>query len=77
MATPRQNTKTTLADPHAAVEQLRDALTVHGIVLPSLGVDVGAARRLKLVTLGGVRADVALQLAQALQGTAGGEPDVP
>lgn len=66
-------TKAETVDPHTAVEALRDALTAHDIVLPSLGVDVAAARRLRLVQLGAVRADVALQLARALQMPEGGD----
>ncbi|WP_433448943.1 hypothetical protein ACQPXS_10055 [Streptomyces sp. CA-142005] len=53
-------------DPYTAVETLRTALTEVGIVLPSLGVEL-ASPDLKLVELGRVRADVAVQLAEALR----------
>jgi hypothetical protein len=53
-------------DAVAAVEVLREALTAAGIVLPSLGADT-ASPRLNPVTLGRVRADVALQLAGAIR----------
>lgn len=49
-----------------AVEALREALTTAGIVLPSLGADA-ASPSLNLITLGRVRADVALRLAEAIQ----------
>ncbi|MFJ3794917.1 hypothetical protein ACIPSJ_01375 [Streptomyces sp. NPDC090088] len=54
------------ADPLAAVESLRSALDQAGIVLPSLRVDPGGAA-LGLIDLGRVRANVAAQLAEALQ----------
>lgn len=56
-----------VVDPRTAVEELREALTARGIVLPSLGVDIAAAERLRLVQLGCVRADVARELARALE----------
>ncbi|MDX3133446.1 hypothetical protein PV367_27515 [Streptomyces europaeiscabiei] len=49
-----------------AVEVLREALTAAGIVLPSLGTDL-ASPALNLITLGRVRADVALRLADAVR----------
>ncbi|MDW8806105.1 hypothetical protein P1P68_15245 [Streptomyces scabiei] len=53
-----------------AVEVLREALTTAGIFLPSLGPEL-ASPALNLVTLGRVRADVALRLAEAIRrGTA-------
>ncbi|MGV9338131.1 hypothetical protein [Streptomyces sp. NPDC003688] len=54
------------ADPHAATEALRSALSQAGIVLPSLGPDTGSPA-LRLVELGRVRADVAVRLAEALR----------
>ncbi|MER5392552.1 hypothetical protein [Saccharopolyspora sp. NPDC002686] len=54
------------ADPFAAVESLRDALIGIGIVLPSLQVNQ-VSPHLEMVELGRVRADVAFQLANALQ----------
>lgn len=60
-------TKVPAADPSAAVEQLREALTQADIVLPSLGVDT-AAPSLRLVQLGTVRADVAVKVAAAIRG---------
>ncbi|MGW7673522.1 hypothetical protein BX257_2997 [Streptomyces sp. 3212.3] len=54
-------------DPFTATECLRAALDQAGIVLPSLSVDPGAPS-LRLVELGRVRADVAMRLADALQG---------
>ncbi|WP_406502833.1 hypothetical protein [Streptomyces sp. NBC_00212] len=53
-------------DPYTATETLREALTAAGIVLPSLGTD-GASPHLGLVTLGNIRADVALKLADTLR----------
>lgn len=53
-------------DAKEAVEVLREALTAAGIVLPSLGADT-ASPSLQLVTLGRVRADVALRLADAVR----------
>jgi hypothetical protein len=64
MVTAQQEPDTT--DVTAAVETLRKALTAAGIVLPSLGADA-ASPSLKLITLGRVRADVALRLADAIQ----------
>ncbi|WP_019074462.1 hypothetical protein [Streptomyces hokutonensis] len=49
-----------------AVEVLRGALTLAGIVLPSLGADA-ASPDLNLINLGRVRADVALRLADVLR----------
>ncbi|WP_405773404.1 hypothetical protein [Streptomyces sp. NBC_01538] len=49
-----------------AVEALREALTAAGIVLPSLGADM-ASPSLNLITLGRVRAEVALRLADAIR----------
>ncbi|WP_329116485.1 hypothetical protein [Streptomyces sp. NBC_01465] len=54
------------ADPHEAAESLRASLAAAGIVLPSLAADT-ASPYLSLVTLGSVRADVALDLANALR----------
>ncbi|MEW2116922.1 hypothetical protein AB0945_17335 [Streptomyces sp. NPDC005474] len=59
-------TKKPDADPFAAMESLRAALTEVGIVLPSLRIDL-ASPQLRLVELGRVRADVAARLAEALQ----------
>jgi len=53
-------------DAVTAVEILRDALTAAGIVLPSLALDM-ASPSLNLVTLGRVRADIALRLADAVR----------
>ncbi|WP_328551024.1 hypothetical protein [Streptomyces sp. NBC_00358] len=53
-------------DPFTAVESLRAALDQAGIVLPSLAVDPGSPTP-SLVDLGRARADVIMQLAQALQ----------
>lgn len=52
--------------PYAAVETLRAALDEAGLVLPSLRAD-DASPDLALVELGRVRADVAIQLADALR----------
>jgi hypothetical protein len=49
-----------------AAETLREALTAAGIVLPSLGAD-NASPSLNLVTLGRVRADIALRLADVVR----------
>ncbi|QFQ96916.1 hypothetical protein F9278_12585 [Streptomyces phaeolivaceus] len=49
-----------------AVEALREALMAAGIVLPSLGTEI-ASPALNLVTLGRVRADVALRLAEVVR----------
>lgn len=54
------------ADATAAVEVLREALTAAGIVLPSLATEA-ASPSLELVTLGRVRADVALRLAHIIR----------
>lgn len=56
----------TSADAESAVEALRGALTAAGIVLPSLGAEY-ASPSLSLVTLGRVRSDVALRLAEAIR----------
>ncbi|MFF0183579.1 hypothetical protein [Streptomyces sp. NPDC005244] len=54
-------------DPHTAMEMLREALHDSGqIVFPSLSVDF-VSPELKLVNLGRVRADVAMQLARVLR----------
>ncbi|MFD8967062.1 hypothetical protein ACFV0C_19070 [Streptomyces sp. NPDC059568] len=53
-------------DPFTAVESLRAALDQARIVLPSLGVGAGSPA-LGLVTLGRVRAGVAMRLAEALR----------
>jgi hypothetical protein len=53
-------------DPHTAMESLRAALDTAGIVLPSLAVD-SVYPDLALVDLGRIRADVAVQLADALK----------
>ncbi|WP_329344662.1 hypothetical protein OG866_44595 (plasmid) [Streptomyces sp. NBC_00663] len=63
MTTARKPDTTEAAD---AVEVLRGALTEAGIVLPSLGADT-ASPTLNLVSLGCVRADVALKLAGVLR----------
>jgi hypothetical protein len=54
------------ADPYAAVESLRAALSEAGIVFPSLSVDQ-ASPDLKLVELGRIHVDVADRLAHALR----------
>lgn len=54
------------ADAMAAVDALREALTAAGIVLPSLATDT-ASSSLELVTLGRVRAGVALRLADVIR----------
>ncbi|MEV6542305.1 hypothetical protein [Streptomyces sp. NPDC051665] len=61
----RENTPV-VVDAATAVEALREALTAAGIVLPSLGTD-SASPALNLITLGRVRADVALKLADTLR----------
>ncbi len=53
-------------DALEAVEVLREALAAAGLVLPSLGADT-ASPSLNLITLGRVRADVALRLADVIQ----------
>jgi hypothetical protein len=53
-------------DAATAAEILRDALTAAGIVLPSLGTEK-ASPSLNLVTMGRVRADVALRLADVVR----------
>ncbi|MFF4182207.1 hypothetical protein ACFYZ9_03370 [Streptomyces sp. NPDC001691] len=63
MTTAQKQGKIEAAD---AVEALREALTTAGIVLPSLGADAGSPY-LNLISLGRVRADVALQLADAIR----------
>ncbi|MEU6175881.1 hypothetical protein ABZ832_28730 [Streptantibioticus parmotrematis] len=50
----------------AAVDALRDALTAAGIVFPSLATET-ASPSLELVTLGRIRADVALRLAHVIR----------
>nr|WP_239085139.1 hypothetical protein [Streptomyces halstedii] len=54
------------ADPYAAVESLRTALTAAGIVIPSLRIDL-ASPELRLVELGRIRADVAVHRAEVLR----------
>ena len=54
-------------DAVEAVEVLRGALTAAGIVLPSLAADQ-ASPSLNLITLGRVRADIALRLADVIRG---------
>ncbi|MEU4848801.1 hypothetical protein AB0G18_28320 [Streptomyces gilvosporeus] len=54
------------ADPVDAAESLHAALTTVGIVLPSLAPD-DASPELRLVELGRVRADVALELADVIR----------
>ncbi|WP_406508175.1 hypothetical protein [Streptomyces sp. NBC_00212] len=49
-----------------AAEALREALATAGIVLPSLGTDAGSPY-LNLISLGRVRADVALKLADVIR----------
>ncbi|WAZ27363.1 hypothetical protein STRCI_008447 [Streptomyces cinnabarinus] len=53
-------------DPFEAMETLRSALDEAGITFPGLWVN-SASSEPQLVELGEVRADVALQLAHALQ----------
>ncbi|MFP3987104.1 hypothetical protein U9R90_06285 [Streptomyces sp. E11-3] len=53
-------------DPGAATEELREALTRAGIVLPSLRVDY-ASPGLGLVILGSARPDVVQKLAEAIR----------
>ncbi|MFG2349437.1 hypothetical protein [Streptomyces phaeochromogenes] len=53
-------------DAVEAVEALREALTAAGIILPSLGADA-ASPSLNLITLGRVRAEVALRLAATIR----------
>ncbi|MFF0130390.1 hypothetical protein ACFYTG_32550 [Streptomyces mirabilis] len=64
MVTAQQEPDTT--DVTTAVETLREALKMAEISLPSLGTDQ-ASPSLKLITLGPVRADVALRLAQVIR----------
>ncbi|MCX4912785.1 hypothetical protein [Streptomyces sp. NBC_00687] len=60
-------------DPHTAMESLREALLESGrIVFPSLSVDI-VSPDLKLINLGRVRADVAMDLADALKRGGSGE----
>lgn len=54
------------SDVTTVVEILREALTAAGIVLPSPGVDE-ASPSLNLITLGRVRADIALRLADVIR----------
>lgn len=54
------------ADAVSAVEVLRGALTAAGIVLPSLGVEY-ASPSLHLVSLGRVRSDIAVRLAEVIR----------
>ncbi|MFJ8139206.1 hypothetical protein [Streptomyces sp. NPDC096013] len=54
------------SDVTAAVETLREALTAAEIVLPSLAADT-ASPSLNLITLGRVRTDVALRLADVIR----------
>ncbi|TJZ52915.1 hypothetical protein FCH28_17235 [Streptomyces piniterrae] len=53
-------------DPVEAAESLRTALSSVGIVLPSLAADA-ASPELRLVDLGRVRAEVAVELADAIR----------
>ncbi|MHA5053155.1 hypothetical protein [Streptomyces sp. SD15] len=53
-------------DALEAVVVLQEALTAAGIVLPSLGADM-ASPSLQVVTLGRVRAEVALRLADTVR----------
>ena len=53
-------------DLHTVVEELRAALDGFGIVVPSLSVDY-VSPGLRLIDLGRIRADVAMQLADALR----------
>ncbi|NUS15650.1 MAG: hypothetical protein HOY69_30365 [Streptomyces sp.] len=53
-------------DAATAAESLRDALTAAEIVLPSLGTEP-ASPSLNLVTLGRVRAEVAMHLADVVR----------
>ncbi|WP_329276969.1 hypothetical protein [Streptomyces sp. NBC_01451] len=55
-----------ITEATAATEALREALTSAGVVLPSLGTDT-ASPSLNLITLGRVRSDVALRLAEVIQ----------
>ncbi|GCD39175.1 hypothetical protein OEIGOIKO_07004 [Streptomyces chrestomyceticus JCM 4735] len=54
------------AESGAAVDALCEALTLAGIVLPSLSPDLGSPN-LALVNLGRVRADTAMRLAAAVR----------
>ena len=63
MATTQESGTT---DAATAAENLREALTGAGIILPSLGTEP-ASPSLNLVTLGRVRADVALRLADVIR----------
>uniref|UniRef100_A0AAU2V7F4 Uncharacterized protein n=1 Tax=Streptomyces sp. NBC_00003 TaxID=2903608 RepID=A0AAU2V7F4_9ACTN len=63
MTTARKQGKNEAAD---AAEALREALTTAGILLPSLGADAGSPY-LNLISLGRVRADVALKLADVIR----------
>ncbi|MFH8405604.1 hypothetical protein ACH4FX_12625 [Streptomyces sp. NPDC018019] len=56
-------------DPDVATEALREALMSVGIVLPSLAAD--AASDLGLVSLGRVRAAVAMRLADVVRQKSG------
>ncbi|MFF3533159.1 hypothetical protein ACFYXP_04350 [Streptomyces sp. NPDC002466] len=63
-------------DVGAAIDALRDALTAHGITLPSLGVDsltlAGWTTRPPLIALGNCNAVTAHRLAEVLRSAAGG-----
>ncbi|MEU6013788.1 hypothetical protein ABZ826_06850 [Streptomyces sp. NPDC047515] len=63
-------------DIGSAIDVLRAALTVHGITLPSLGVDpltlAGWTTRPPLVALGNCTAETARRLAEVLRTAAGG-----
>ncbi|GEB51883.1 MULTISPECIES: hypothetical protein [Streptomyces] len=59
-------------DADAALDSLRDALSLHGIVLPSLGVDLASVPgvpggRPPLLALGSCTAETAQQLATSLR----------
>ncbi|MCX4676539.1 hypothetical protein OG413_14735 [Streptomyces sp. NBC_01433] len=63
-------------DIGADVDALRAALAVHGITLPSLGVDpltlAGCATRPQLVALGNCNVATARRMAEVLRSAAGG-----
>ncbi|WAZ27355.1 hypothetical protein STRCI_008665 [Streptomyces cinnabarinus] len=60
------DTAQVVVDPFEAMETLRTALDEAGITLPGLWVN-SASSQPRLIELGEVRADVALQLAHALR----------
>lgn len=62
--------KTTQAKPKVradvATAELREALAMAGITMPSLGIE-NASPNLELVALGCIRVDVALKLAEVIR----------